>query len=193
MFERKGRSIQMKKVVAFMGSPRKKGNTAALVGEAIRGIKAAGVEAKVYNLNEMNIKPCQSCYYCRANEGCPIKDDMSGVYEDLKHADAVVIGSPVYMFQVSAQVKLLFDRLFPMMNAEFKPRWGAKKTLMLYTQGNPDPKAFAASFATNEEILKVMGLNVIETIVSSDANELDATLKNKALLGKVFEAGKSLA
>ena len=182
----------MKKVVAFMGSPRKKGNTEALVNEALRGAKAAGAETKKYNLNEMNIKPCQSCYYCRANEGCPIQDDMSGVYEDLKQADAVVIGSPVYMFQVSAQVKLLLDRLFPMMNLEFKPRWGVKKTLMLYTQGNPDPKSFASSFEANETVLKFMGLDTTETIISADANDMEAAKKNKALLAKVFEAGKKL-
>ncbi len=175
-----------------MGSPRKKGNTATLLAEAVRGVKAAGAEAKVYNLNEMNIKPCQSCYYCRANEGCPIKDDMATIYEDLKQADSVVISSPIYMFQVTAQVKLLFDRLFPMMNPEFKPRWGSKKTLMLYTQGNPDPKMFAGSFATNEGFMKFMGLDVVDTIISADANDLNAAKNNKELLTRVFESGKNL-
>lgn len=189
----KGRSKDLKKIVAFMGSPRKNGNTAALVAEAVRGAKENGAQVKTYILNEMNIKPCQSCYFCRAKEGCPINDDMQSVYEDLKQAEAVVIGSPIYMFQVSAQVKLLFDRLFPMMDPEFKPRWGAKKTLMLYSQGHPDSKAFKTSMAVNEEVLKYMGLDVFETIISTDANELDAVKKNKPLLGKVYEAGRTLA
>lgn len=182
----------MKKVVAFMGSPRKEGNTATLVKEIVRGAKEAGAEAKIYNLNDMNIKGCQSCFYCRGVAGCSIKDDMQAVYEDIKEADAVVIGSPVYMFQVTAQTKLLFDRLFPLMDANFQPRFGNKKTVMVYAQGNPDSNAFKTAFDTNTTVLNVMGLQVTDTILAFNANDA-GTAKNSAdLLAQAFQAGKNL-
>jgi len=182
----------MKTIVAFIGSPRKNGNTAALIGEIVRGAKDAGAEAKVYTLTDMNVKPCQSCFFCRQEEACAIKDDMQAVYEDIKKADTVVIGSPVYMHQVTAPVKLLFDRFFPLMDAKFRPRFGTKKTVMVYSQGNPDANAFKGSFDVNAGVLKIMGLNVVDTILATGANDLHAASGNSPLMAQAFQAGKAL-
>ncbi|WP_425061437.1 hypothetical protein SCACP_34640 [Sporomusa carbonis] len=182
----------MKKVVAFIGSPRKNGNTSTLVEEMAKGAKAAGSGVKIYRLHDMNIKPCQSCFYCRGVENCAIKDDMQAVYEDIKQAGAVIIGSPVYMFQVTAQTKLLLDRLFPLMDANFNPRFGTKKTVMVYAQGNPDPDAFKASFEANATVLKIMGLNVVDTIITASANDPQTSCSNADLMAKAFQTGKAL-
>ncbi|MHC1759204.1 MAG: flavodoxin family protein [Negativicutes bacterium] len=182
----------MKKVVAFIGSPRKNGNTAALVTEVVRGAEAAGAQVKVYYLNDMHIRPCQSCFYCRSEDSCIIEDDMKAIYPELKTADAVIIGSPVYMYQVAAQTKILFDRLFPMMDAKFNPRFGKKKTVMVYSQGNPDADAFKKAFVTNAEVLKVMGLQIEETIVCANANHPLKAIEDKKLMALAFDAGKKL-
>ena len=182
----------MKKVVAFMGSPRKEGNTAAVVGEVVRGAKEAGAEVKLYNLNDMNIRPCQGCLYCRANEGCAVKDDMQAVYADIKGADAVVIGSPVYMFQVSAQTKLLMDRLFPLMDAKFKPRYGIKKTVTVHSQGNPDAAAFKAAWDANAQVMRVGGLEVVDAIIVAGANDSKTAAGNGELLARAYRAGRDL-
>ena len=183
----------MKKIVAFIGSPRKNGNTAALVSEVIRGAEEAGAEVRVHYLNEMNIKPCQGCFYCRKNETCSIDDDMKTIYPEIKEADAVIIGSPVYMFQMTAQTKILFDRMFPLMDAGFRPRFGIKKTVMVYAQGNPDATAFKTAFETNGAVLKVMGLQVEETIVCAGANNLSTAAENGKMMTAAFELGRRLA
>lgn len=182
----------MKKIVAFMGSPRKNGNTAALVAEVVRGAEAAGAQVKVYFINEMRIRPCQSCFYCRSEDSCIIEDDMKAVYPEIQKADAVIIGSPVYMFQVAAQAKILFDRLFPLMDMQFRPRFGLKKTVMVYSQGNPDAAAFKNAFDTNADILKVMGLQVTETIVCPNANNPRKAVEDKKLMAHAFETGRKL-
>lgn len=182
----------MKKIVAFIGSPRKTGNTAALVLEAIRGAAAAGAEVKVHQLNEMNIRPCQGCFYCRKEEACSIKDDMTAVYHEIKEADAVIIGSPVYMFQVTAQTKILFDRMFPLMDARFCPRFGIKKLMMIYAQGNPDAAAFKTAFNTNEAVLRVMGLQLEGTIVCANANNSKTAAEDEKMMARAFEAGQKL-
>lgn len=183
----------MKKIVAFVGSPRNNGNTATLVSEVARGAKEAGAEVKLYNLNDMTIRPCQGCFYCRREENCSINDDMQVVYSDIKQADSVIIGSPVYMFQVTAQAKTLFDRLFPMMDASFRPRFGIKRTVMVYSQGNPDATAFKTAFDTNEAVLKVMGLQVEETIICANANKLNSAAENTKIMARALEAGQKLA
>jgi multimeric flavodoxin WrbA len=182
----------MKKLVAFIGSPRKNGNIAAIIGEITRGATEAGAETKIYNLNEMSIKPCQSCFYCRGVENCALKDDMQAVYEDLKEADAVVIGSPVYMWQVTAQTKLLFDRLFPLIDANYQPRFGIKQTVMVYSQGNPDAGAFKQSFEVNATVLKMLGLNVVDTIIAANANDPKTAISDENLMVKASKTGKDL-
>ena len=104
----------MVKVLAFMGSPRKKGNVDTILDEIIKGVNDNNVEVKKYYLNDMNIKGCQGCLFWRKVPTCAFKDDMIDIYEDIKSAEYIIIGSPVYICQVSAQTKLLLDRLYPL-------------------------------------------------------------------------------
>lgn len=181
-----------KKVVAFIGSPRENGNTATIVGEILQGAQATGAATQVFSLNNMNLKPCQGCFHCRGAQTCAINDDMQKVYEAIKIADAVVIGSPVYMHQVTAQTKLLFDRLFPLMDAQFQPRFGSKKTAMVYCQGDPHEKTFKTAFDDNAAFLAAMGLNIMDTIVAAGANDLKAASANPELLTRARAIGMEL-
>ena len=96
------------------------------------------------------------------------------------------------MLQVAAQTKILLDRLFPMMDANFHPRFGAKKTAMVYSQGQLDAAAFKTAFDTNASVLKVMGLEIEETLVCTNANKKTAAVEDAALMMRAFETGKRL-
>ncbi len=126
----------MVKVLAFMGSPRKKGNVDTILDEIIKGVNDNNVEVKKYYLNDMNIKGCQGCLYCRKVPTCAFKDDMIDIYKDIKSAEYIIIGSPVYICQVSAQTKLLLDRLYPLTEinkSKHTPRFGQKVNHGLYS------------------------------------------------------------
>ena len=83
----------------------------------LKGAQAQGAETEIFNLNQMDIAPCQACMHCKENQGeCATDDDMQEVYAKLREADAFVLGSPVYMWQMSAQAKLFTDRLYPLQN-----------------------------------------------------------------------------
>ncbi|MDD1681920.1 MAG: NAD(P)H-dependent oxidoreductase, partial [Methanoregula sp.] len=68
----------MKKALILIGSPRKKGNTAILAAEAERGLKEQDIETQMLFLNDLKIKGCQACYWCKKNDvaDCAVKDDM---------------------------------------------------------------------------------------------------------------------
>ncbi|MEK7741851.1 MAG: NAD(P)H-dependent oxidoreductase, partial [Nitrospirota bacterium] len=77
------------KVIAFLGSPRKDGNTELLLSEAIKGIVASGDSTgreisgsavQVFNLNLMKISPCQDCGGCDETGKCIVEDEMSQIY-----------------------------------------------------------------------------------------------------------------
>lgn len=183
------------KVVGFVGSPRKKGNTSTLVNEVLRGAQENGAESKIYYLNEMNIKGCQGCRGCKKPEAvCLVKDDMAPLYDEIRNADAVVIGSPVYMCQMTGQTKLFVDRLYAFMNPDFSHRLGnGRKTVMVYTQGQPDPGIFHPSFETNRRLLNILGFKVHDTIIAAGTAKPDDVLKNNEAMEKAYNLGKIIS
>ena len=181
-------------VVGFVGSPRKNGNTARLVKEVLRGAQESGAETRLYLLNEMNIKGCQGCRACKPLDGtCIQKDDMRPLLDEIKKADAVVIGTPVYMCQMTGQTKLFVDRLYAFLNNDFTHKLGeGKKTLMVYTQGQADPKMFQSSFDLNNGVLSLLGFKIQETIVVAGTRKPDDVLNDTASMEKAFNAGKNV-
>ncbi|MCG8568833.1 MAG: flavodoxin family protein, partial [Spirochaetes bacterium] len=102
------------KILIALGSPRKKGNSAVLAAEIARGAQESGAEIETVYLNGLNLKPCQGCEQCQkdACNGCAIDDDMTFLYSKLQKADALVVASPIYWFNISAQTKIFIDRLY---------------------------------------------------------------------------------
>jgi multimeric flavodoxin WrbA len=187
------------KVVGFIGSPRKKGNAATIVNEVLRGAQEAGAETKVFNLNELNIRGCQACYSCQTPEGkCVQKDAMIPLYDEIYGADAVVIGSPIYMVQVTGQTKIFIDRLFALLYLQdgkpgnFRNKLKGKKVVTVFSQGQPDTSLFASSFDLTEGILGFLGFKVQERIVAGGMRGEGDAKGNTALLEKAYAAGVGL-
>ncbi|XER11672.1 hypothetical protein SATMO3_18420 [Sporomusa aerivorans] len=121
-----------------------------------------------------------------------MQDDFQNMFKHIVDADVVVFGSPVYIWQVTAQMKLLWDRLCGLFDENYKIRYDAKCLIMVYTQGNPNAQAFQTSFKTNEEVLKIFGLNVVDTILLTGGGDPNTAANNQKLLLKAYEAGKAI-
>lgn len=101
------------KVVGISGSPRKDGNTECLVNECLNEFSRQGWLVSEFFLSSKIIKPCIGCETCVENNVCAITDDDgAALFEELASCDAVIIGSPVYYRNVTAQLKAVFDRSF---------------------------------------------------------------------------------
>jgi multimeric flavodoxin WrbA len=99
------------RVIAFLGSPRKDGNTSILLQEAVRGIEESGHSVKTFNLAHMKIRPCQNCGGCDETGACIIKDDeMEVIYAALREASRIILASPIFFAGLSAQTKAMVDR-----------------------------------------------------------------------------------
>lgn len=181
----------MSKLVAFIGSPRKNGDTTKLVEQVIAGAKSEGAEVVTYDLNDDGVKGCQGCYYCRANEGCATEDKLQSMYADIKEADGIVAGFPIYFGGISGQAKLFLDRLFAMVNDDFSPRYPGKKFVSIYSQGNPDKQIFKAVIDANDSIFKMLGWQVIDSILSSNGNDPQYML-SQDLMEQAYQAGQRL-
>jgi multimeric flavodoxin WrbA len=98
------------KILAVSCSPRKQGNTALLLGEALQGAKEEGAGVELYSVSGKTIEPCDGCWTCTKNGECHIKDDMQELYDKLLAADGIIFGTPVYFYAMAAQTKIIIDR-----------------------------------------------------------------------------------
>ncbi|MEW6410799.1 MAG: flavodoxin family protein [Nitrospirota bacterium] len=100
------------KVVAFNGSPRKKGNTYNSIQVVFEELEKEGIETELVQLGGANIRGCKACYKCFENKDgkCSVDDDLNGFVQKMIEADGIIIGSPTYFSNVSTEVKALIDR-----------------------------------------------------------------------------------
>ena len=128
-----------KKIVVLNGSPRRKGNTSALVDAFSNGAKETGCEVIEFFLGTMDIRGCKGCMGGGKDEASPCiqKDDMEKIYPAYRDADVVVLASPLYYWTISGQLKCAFDRLFAV--AECNPDYRNPKkesVLLMAAEGN---------------------------------------------------------
>jgi multimeric flavodoxin WrbA len=104
------------KVIGINGSPRKGWNTHILVDEALKGAASKGAETELVHLYDLNFKGCISCFECKRKGGsslgrCALRDELRPVLEGIASCGALVLGSPVYIGELSSSVRALIERL----------------------------------------------------------------------------------
>ena len=118
---------------------------------------------------------------------------MQGLYKEIHAADAVVIGSPVYMGQMSGQTKTFIDRLLPLLNADFTTRLKKHPALVfVFTQGQPDTGMFKPYMENTHQMLGFLGFNPTEIVVAGGTREKTDVDKQTDLMAKANALGASL-
>lgn len=104
------------KVLAFNGSPRKGWNTDTLLQHALDGAASMGAETEMIHLYDYNFTGCKSCFACKLKDGksygkCALRDDLYPMWEKIENADALIFGSPIYIGNLTSQMRALIERL----------------------------------------------------------------------------------
>lgn len=178
------------KTLSFLGSPRHNGNTAVLLNRVLDGIyheDNAAREDSIF-LHEKNIKPCNGCNACKLEKNgiCVIQDDMQDIYKQIGKSDLLIFASPIYWWSVTAQMKLMIDRLYGI-----NKDCGRKKVMLLMTyEGelpNSGPESVEALF---REICSYLHLDVAGVFgVCTGAVKV---IDNAAALEQAFEMGRNI-
>ena len=146
-------------IVVLSGSPRKGGNTSIMAEAFAEGARSAGHEVEIIDVAAKKIAPCRACKYCFSHNGaCAIDDDMTGVRERLAQADMVVFTSPVYWFDISAQLKLAIDRMYAFGGCGFN---FSKVALLLDSGSDGVYDAAIAAYKAMNAYLKWEDLGII--------------------------------
>ncbi len=114
------------KIAAVVGSPRGiRSRTRRLAGLVLAGAEEAGAEVDLIELADLQIVPCLACESCSLDGTCVFADDFSAAYDRMLDADGLVFASPVYVDNVSGQMKVFIDRLADAMHYQsFAGKYG---------------------------------------------------------------------
>ena len=99
------------KVLAINSSARKDGNTAILLGRVLEELRKEGIETELIQLAGQMIEPCKACWACGGQGNCVHrKDPFREIFDKMKAADGILLGSPVYSANISANMQALLER-----------------------------------------------------------------------------------
>lgn len=173
------------KLIAFNGSPRKKGNTATLLRHAIEGAKEEGAKTELIHLYDLDYKGCTSCYACKRIGGksyghCAMKDYLRPVLKKVEAADAILIGSPIYYSITTGETRSFLERLmypYSVYDKERSTLFGRKiRTGFIYTAGAKEEMVKEMGFDRNAQATEMAMARIFgscESIVVADTLQFD--------------------
>ena len=132
------------RIMTILGSPRRQGNTAKVLGWIEEHFQAEGHEVDSAHILDYRVQGCGECLACKKGtvELCSIDDDANGLYQRMVAADLVLIAAPVFCWGFPAQIKALIDRMFCMMDFAARrphvPRLHGKRMALLLTGGGAE-------------------------------------------------------
>ena len=171
------------KILVLNGSPRSKGNTAALVEAFAAGARESGHQVHVIPVCQKKIAGCLACDYChtKGNGKCIQQDDMQEVYPLLDEAEMLVLASPVYYHNFSGQLQCAINRIY----ALDKPK-NLRKAALILSSGDSDVYG-GALYEYQNSFLGYLELEDMGVFTAhGDEN------KSEAKLRELYEFGQSL-
>jgi multimeric flavodoxin WrbA len=177
------------KVLGFVGSPRKKGNTAVLVDTFLNGASSIGAEVKKFFLADYTINQCRGCYHnCILKPGFQcgtFRDDMDMLLDEMVTSDLMLFASPYYSASYTAIMARFFERCLPLWEVEIVGEMGTKdafkfinnhskgkRAVIGLVQDYKDPSTAELAIKVFEENLgKTYMMDIVEKIHVTDVRE----------------------
>jgi len=181
------------KILILKGSPRERGNSAALAERAAAGALEAGAQVESVYLHGLDIRACDGCDLCmEQGEYCVIEDDMQSLYPKLLEADALLLASPIYWFTFSAQLKLCIDRWYGLWNFK-NDLFRGKPVGIILTYGDSDLYTSGGINAihTFETLFRFLQAPIVGMVYGTAMDPGDAE-KQPDLMERAYHLGQRL-
>ncbi|HXY88711.1 MAG TPA: flavodoxin family protein [Candidatus Acidoferrales bacterium] len=190
------------KVLAINGSPRTKCNTATLLKNALEGAASQGAETELVHLYKLNFKGCISCFACKLKNGesygrCAVNDDLTPILKKAEEADAIILGSPIYLGTATGEMRSLMERLlFPYVTYDanhstlFKKRI---KTGLIYTMNAREDQMKLIGYDQHLNVVEMVMKRIFgesESLFVTDTYQFDDFSKYESTLFNVEEKAK---
>jgi len=183
-----------KNILILESSPRKKGNTAVLARQTTKALCESGVEVETIHLHGMDIAPCNACNGCvRKKVNCVLQDDMQSIYPKLAAADGVILASPIYWFNINAQLKTCIDRWYGMWQNDHDSFKG-KPVGVIFVYGDSDLYTSGGINAIHmfETMFRFLGAEPAGFVYGT-TNDIGDAEKDEALMESARQLGVRMA
>ena len=147
-------------ITTLLGSARKKGNTATVLGWVEEELKSMDHEVERIYLNNKSIGGCLGCDKCGENPdeiACAQKDDAIDIMEKMIASEVILYASPIYFWGFPAQIKALIDRGYSLVTNYHKPGWTSllegKRIGLLVTGEDPYEQNAEGMFTTFDRLV----------------------------------------
>jgi len=175
-------------IVALLGSPRAAGNSSFIAERFLKAARRKGARTTVFALNKLRYRGCQACDACKTRmDHCVLKDDLSPVLDAVQRADALLLASPIYYGDLTAQMKGFIDRTFCYFTPDFRTNGhqsrlsSGKKLVMVLTQG-AQPEYFKDVFGRYSSFMSYHGFTESHLIRACNLVEPAAVRKDAKVL-----------
>ncbi len=170
------------KILGISCSPRKDGNTAFLVLEALKGAHEEGAEIELFSVAGKRIEHCDGCRTCWKTGACHILDDMQVLYPKLVEARGIILGTPVYSYSMAGICKTIMERLGALGSPE--KTLANKVGAAIVTAGSMgliDPLKNIYFFFVSRQMIPA---NFVAAYTATDPREMEKCLKATRDLGR---------
>ena len=180
-----------KKIVILNGSPRRKGNTSALVKAFTEGARSAGHTVTEFFLDSMDIHGCKGCFGGHSGRECPCvqRDDMDKIYPAVRGCDVIVLASPLYYWNMSGQIRTAVDRLFALEEGDgnLLRGHGRASALLMAAEGSD----FEDVLLYYNHLMKHLQWKNLGHVLAG-GNENIGDIAGKPEISAAYELGKSI-
>lgn len=177
-----------KKVLIISSSPRKGGNSEALVKSFADGVAENGHSMEIVYLREKRIDFCRGCFACQKKGHCVIDDDAVEIAAKMHDADVLVFASPVYYYSVSGQLKTMLDRANPLYEGDY----AFTKVYFLSTAAEEAPEAVEGSVKAIQGWVDCFPRAELAGVVFCGGVNEVGDIEGNAALQKAYETGRSI-
>jgi len=184
-------TIDRKRVLGIVGSPRRGGNTDILVDEVLAGAAEAGAQTEKVMVSKLDIGPCRACDACGKLGTCVQQDDFSVLLEQMAQSDVWVLGTPVYYWGPTAQFKAFVDRWYSTEH-QVTPKiveFEGKRVILAIPLGGADHDA-RHTVGMIEDALAYKRSELFATVVASGVEKKGAVRERPDVLAAARQAGR---
>ena len=170
------------KILAIHGSPRTiRSTTRQLTQSVLAGAAEAGADTDLIDLCDLRVTPCTACEGCSFNGVCVYDDDVPALVQRMKDADGIIFASPVYIDNISGQMKIFFDRLADIIHYQVLSGKYGCSVASTHTSGGDGIVAYQNHVLNYLGVIAVGGISVA---TGGDSGAVDAREADARVLGK---------
>ncbi len=187
-------------IAAVYGSPRRQGNTAALVKRAVEGARDAGAEVDEIILRDFRISPCLEIYGCKEAGECVIKDDFQEIRDRILACRGLIVATPIFFYTVSAHLKLFMDRCQSLWVKKYwiegtpYNQWTpVRRGLVIAAGATRGKKLFDGTLLTMKYFFDVLDMELWDSLLVRGVDFAGDVLHRPEAMETAYERGSTLA